>query len=81
MATCLIERDDITDKVPAIGCPAILFHGTADVAIPMSRAEQLAKLLPGCEQLVRVEGAAHASNFTHADQVNGPLAEFVRKHG
>jgi pimeloyl-ACP methyl ester carboxylesterase len=80
-ATCLVERDDITDRVSAITCPAIVFHGTADVAIAMDRAETLAKLLPGCERVVPVEGAAHASNLTHPDGVNGPLRDFVQKHG
>ena len=78
---CLLERDDITARVPEIRCPAIVFHGTADVAIALARGEALAALLPGCEALVRVEGAAHASNLTHAAQVNPALREFVRRHG
>jgi len=47
----------------------------------MARAEALASLLPGCEALVRVEGAAHASNLTHPDGVNPALREFARRHG
>ena len=80
-ANCLIERDDITPRAGEIRCPAIVFHGTADTAIPMARAEALASLLPGCEALVRVEGAAHASNLTHPDGVNPALREFARRHG
>jgi pimeloyl-ACP methyl ester carboxylesterase len=77
-STCLYERDDITDRLGEITQPAIVFHGTADQAIPMERAEALAAALPDCRGLVKVEGAAHAGNLTHPDQVNGPLREFLR---
>jgi 3-oxoadipate enol-lactonase len=75
---CLLGRDDITDRLGEISCPAIVFHGTADRSIEMARAEALRAGLPGCRELVRVEGAAHAANLTHPDQVNGPLLEFLR---
>jgi hypothetical protein len=29
--------------------------------------------------LIKVEGAAHAANLTHPDQVNGPLRAFLRE--
>jgi 3-oxoadipate enol-lactonase len=75
---CLLDRDDITDRLGEISCPAIVFHGTADQSIEMDKAEHLSQALCGCTGLVRVEGAGHASNLTHADQVNGPLLEFLR---
>lgn len=75
---CLIEREDITSRIGEIKAPAIIFHGTADQAIGMSRAEILQKGLEGCRALVRVEGAHHAANLTHPDQVNPPLVDFLR---
>ena len=54
-----------------------MFHGTADMSIGMESAEALCDGLPDCRGLVRVEGAPHASNLTHPDQVNGPLREFL----
>jgi 3-oxoadipate enol-lactonase len=75
---CLLDRDDITDRLGEITCPAIVFHGTLDQAITMEQAQALSQGLPNCTGLVPVEGAAHASNLTHADQVNGPLLEFLR---
>jgi 3-oxoadipate enol-lactonase len=75
---CLFERDDITDRLGEIRCPAIVFHGTADVSIEMPLAEQLCADLPNCVGLVRVEGGPHASNLTHPEQVNGALLEFLR---
>jgi 3-oxoadipate enol-lactonase len=76
----LVEREDISDRLPEITAPAIVFHGEADSAIPMERAEQLLAELPNCEDLVRIPGAGHASNLSHPDAVNGPLAAFLRKH-
>jgi len=77
---CLIGRDDVTGQLPQISCPAIIFHGDADQAIGMERAEVLRDGLGNCEELVVVRGAAHASNLSHPDQVNPRLREFLRKH-
>jgi 3-oxoadipate enol-lactonase len=77
-ADCLFERDDITDRLGEISCPAIVFHGTADISIDISLAETLCQRLSGCTGLVRVEGGTHVSNLTHPEQVNGPLLEFLR---
>jgi pimeloyl-ACP methyl ester carboxylesterase len=78
---CLMDRDDITSRIGEITCPAIVFHGDEDQAIPMSHADALCEGLPNCDGVVVVKGAAHASNLSHADQVNGPLREFLAKHG
>jgi 3-oxoadipate enol-lactonase len=75
---CLFERDDISGRLGEISCPAIVFHGTADQSIEMERAEELCRGLSGCTGVVRIEGAPHASNLTHPDQVNPPLLEFLR---
>jgi 3-oxoadipate enol-lactonase len=75
----LVDRDDISDRVGEITAPAIVFHGDADVAIPMDKAEQLEKQLPNCEALVRIPAAGHASNLSHPSEVSGPLAEFLRR--
>jgi pimeloyl-ACP methyl ester carboxylesterase len=76
----LMDRDDITDRVPEIVAPTIIIHGEADAAIPMEKAEYLESALPNCEGLVRVAGAGHAANLSHPDEVNAPLAEFLRRH-
>jgi len=75
---CLLDRDDVTERLGEITCPAIVFHGTADQSIEMERAEALCRGLPDCREVVRVQGAPHAANLTHADHVNGPLLEFLR---
>jgi 3-oxoadipate enol-lactonase len=75
---CLMERDDITGRLGEISCPAIVFHGTADISIDMQLAEDLCSGLSGCVGVVRIEGASHASNLTHPAEVNGPLLDFLR---
>jgi len=77
---CLMSRDDVSDRVGAISCPAIIFHGDEDQAIPLSKAEALCEALPNCEGVVVVKGAPHASNLSHPEQVNGPLREFLAKY-
>jgi pimeloyl-ACP methyl ester carboxylesterase len=78
VSDCLFEREDITDRLREITCPAIVFHGTADRSIEIEKGEQLCAALSGCTGMVHVEGGSHASNLTHPDQVNGPLVEFLR---
>jgi 3-oxoadipate enol-lactonase len=76
----LMDRDDVWGRVSEIVAPSIIFHGDADAAFPMDRAERLASELPHCEGLVRIAGAGHASNLSHPGEVNGPLGDFLRRH-
>ena len=74
---CLFDRDDLTDRVSEITCPAIIFHGTADLSIEPDKAQALSDLLPGSTGVVLIEGGPHASNLTHPEQVNAPLLDFL----
>jgi 3-oxoadipate enol-lactonase len=74
---CLMDRDDITDRLGEISCPALILHGTADAAIPMERAEKVQAGLGGPATLVRIEGGSHAANLSHPDQVNVAMLEFL----
>ena len=74
----LFERDDITDRVGEITCPAIIFHGTADLSIEPDKAQALSDRLPGSTGVVLIEGGPHASNLTHPQEVNEPLLDFLR---
>ncbi len=73
---CLMDRDDITDRLGEITCPALVIHGTEDTAIPMDRAEALAAGLPGSGPVVAV-GGAHAANLTNPGPVNAAIREFL----
>ncbi len=78
---CLMDRDDITARLGEITCPALVMHGTSDAAIPMARAETLRDGLGGKAALVPIDGAGHASNYTHPEQVNPHLLGFLRSLG
>lgn len=78
---CLMHRDDITNRLGEISCPALIVHGTADVAIPMEKAEVLRDRIAGPTTLVPVEGGPHAANMTHADDVNRAILRFLEALG
>ena len=73
----LIDRDDVTQRLGEISAPALVIHGTADTAIEMPLAEALCAGLPGCEGVVAIEGAGHASNLTHPEPVNQAIEGFL----
>jgi len=78
-ARCLLEReDDLRPRLGEITCPTLVIHGSHDGPIPIALAEQMAAALPGADGVVVIEGAAHAANLTHPDQVNPPLLSFLR---
>jgi 3-oxoadipate enol-lactonase len=73
---CLLGRDDITDRLGEIPCPALVVHGTDDTAISMDRAAELAAGLPGAGEVVQV-GGAHAANLTNPEPVNAAIVAFL----
>jgi len=73
----LMDRDDVTDRLGELHVPALVIHGTEDVAIDIAIAERLCSSLSGCRGMVRVEGAGHASNVTHPEPVNRAIADFL----
>lgn len=78
---CLMHRDDITGRLGEITCPALIIHGTADVAIPMEKAEVLRDRLAGPTTLVPIDGGPHAANMTHPAPVNEAIARFLSALG
>lgn len=76
----LSTREDIHDRLREITCRALVIHGEADTAISMDLAEALCNGLPGCEGLVRIEAAGHASNLSHPGVVTEALRDFFRRH-
>ena len=71
-----MTRDDVTDRLGDITCPALVVHGTEDVSISMDKAEALAAGLPGSGPVVKV-GGAHAANLTNPEPVNAAIREFL----
>jgi pimeloyl-ACP methyl ester carboxylesterase len=73
----LVGREDIHDRLGQIKAPALVIHGTADAAIDLELAQRLCSELADCRGLVIVEGAGHASNLTHPEEVNTALKQFL----
>lgn len=76
-ADCILNRDDVTDRLGDIHCPAAIIHGSADQAIPVSEAQRLHDCMAGESTLTVIEGAAHAASLTHPVQANAAIAELL----
>jgi pimeloyl-ACP methyl ester carboxylesterase len=72
----LMSRDDVTDRLGEITCPALVVHGTEDVSISMDKAEALSAGLVGSQGVVKV-GGAHAANLTNPEPVNDAILAFL----
>lgn len=76
----LMERDDLTERLREIDCPALVVHGEDDMEIPLAKGRALCEGLPNCDGLVVVPGAGHASNLSHPEVVGEALRDFARRH-
>jgi non-heme chloroperoxidase len=68
---------DFRDDLPKIDVPVLAIHGTADRILPY---DATAKRLPGLIKdlrLVTVAGGPHNIGWTHHDEVNNALLEFL----
>lgn len=73
----LVDRDDIHHRLGEIKAPTLVIHGSADAAIDLELAQRLCSEIADCRGLVIVEGAGHASNLTHPEEVNTALKQFL----
>ncbi|MDQ4117869.1 MAG: alpha/beta hydrolase [Actinomycetota bacterium] len=73
----LIDREDMTPRLPEITPPVLVVHGTADTSSPLERARVLADGVADCRGLVLVDGAPHAANLTHPSEVTAAIEAFV----
>jgi pimeloyl-ACP methyl ester carboxylesterase len=77
----LLARTPVTaEQINQIQIPVLSIHGVEDYGTPLILADQLYNLFPNGKGKVRVEGAAHAVNMTHAQEVNPPLRDFLNKY-
>jgi pimeloyl-ACP methyl ester carboxylesterase len=72
----LATRDDVTPRLGDIKVPALVVHGSSDIAIELPLAETLAAGLADAK-LVVVPGAGHAANLTHPAVVNPAIEAFL----
>jgi len=76
----VLGRDAFDARLPEIRQPSLVIHGEDDQAFDLPTAEGLRDGLGACEGLLRVKGARHAPSWTHPEQVNGPLRDFLERH-
>ncbi|WP_035855900.1 alpha/beta fold hydrolase [Cryptosporangium arvum] len=70
-------RSDV-EAVKNAGKPTLILHGTGDRILPIdATARRFAKLVPDA-RYVEIEGAPHGLLWTHADEVNTALLEFLK---
>jgi non-heme chloroperoxidase len=68
---------DFREDLPQIDVPTLVVHGTEDRILPIAAtADRLPDLIADV-RLVRVEGGPHNIGWTHPDEVNGALLEFL----
>jgi non-heme chloroperoxidase len=68
---------DFRDDLAKINVPLLIVHGTADRILPIEiTADPLSKLLPDAEY-VKIDSAPHGLCWTHAEEVNKVLLEFL----
>jgi non-heme chloroperoxidase len=68
---------DFRGDLPKIDVPTLVVHGTEDRILPYGATAQRLPALVADLRLVTVEGRPHNIAWTHPDEVNKPLLEFL----
>src|SRR5208337_3157506 len=72
-------HEDFRKDVARINVPTLVIHGDADRIVPMAAAgERTAKLIKGARLSV-VKDGPHCITWTHAEEVNSELVNFLGK--
>jgi non-heme chloroperoxidase len=72
-------HEDFRKDLTCVDVPTLVIHGDADRILPITASGlRTAKLIRGARLSV-VKGGPHCITWTHAEQVNGELVEFLRK--
>ncbi|MBI3648893.1 MAG: alpha/beta fold hydrolase [Actinobacteria bacterium] len=71
---------DAHDRLPEIGLPTLVLHGTLDRLVAPANAEVLASRIPGAE-LAWIEGAGHLYHSERAEESDALVLDFIRRRG
>jgi pimeloyl-ACP methyl ester carboxylesterase len=72
-------HEDFRKDLARIDVPTLVIHGDTDRIVPIGASGQrTAKLVPGA-RLVVIKDGPHAVNWTHVDEVNPELVNFLGK--
>jgi non-heme chloroperoxidase len=70
---------DFRADLNKIDVPVLVIQGDADQVLPLDKTGKRLASLINDVQLVVIEGGPHAIPWTHADQVNAALLDFLRR--
>lgn len=71
-----ISRIDLSARLAAIDCPALVLVGDSDLGTPRPMAEEIVRALPG-SRLHVIERAAHLSNVEQPAEFNRVVRQFL----
>jgi uncharacterized protein len=72
-------RLDNIGRMPAIRCPTLIFHGTADMLVPIQMGRDVAAAAGGAVEFVMIEGSGHNDTYALGGKAyRDRLANFVR---
>ena len=70
---------DNLGTIRRVHCPVLVFHGTADMLVPMDMGRRVAEAAPGSKEFVMIEGAGHNETYDVGGRsYRDKLAQFVR---
>ena len=69
---------DFREDLKKVTVPTLVIHGEADVIVPIEGSGQRTHSAVRHSELVRVSGAPHGLNVSHAQAFNAALLSFLR---
>jgi peroxiredoxin len=80
-ADCILafSETDFRDDLDEMSVPTLIVHGGADQIIPAEVSAKRTNEILYDSRLEIFEGAPHGLNFTHADQLNSLMLDFLRE--
>jgi pimeloyl-ACP methyl ester carboxylesterase len=70
---------DFRDDLPKIDVPVLVMHGTADRILPIEACGRPTHEAVKNSEYLAIGGASHGLCWTHAEEVNAALLEFLTK--
>ena len=77
IARALRLNEDLTDLLPNIKVPTLIFWGTLDTATPIADGRKMEKLIPD-SGLIEYPGATHFSYLENIQHFNTVVNEFLK---
>jgi len=75
-AIMALTRQNQLAEAAKLSLPTLVIHGTGDWVLRHAAGVEMAETIPGAK-LVSIKGGGHGFFFTHAEQVNAHVAEFL----